>query len=404
VIMMPNRHFLTKAIEKIGKVDKQNLEQLVISLRHEEHFLRELLNRIQEGVVIVSPKLEVRFLNRKAQLLTGSSSLLRHHETVGQIIEDNGLRTLIERTIQAGEETYDKPVELFIPRHTYLTVTIQKLQTDHSANQNEWKKFYVVSLIQQSNTDRRESERVQHEKMSSVISLADGIAHEIGNPLNSINIHLQLLLKDIERLPKKEQESIRKTAQIVADETKRLDNIIRNFLKASRRKPVEFQDNDIHDIIRHVLQLLKPEIAANGIEVKTSFDSKIPKFLIDQNRLSQVYLNLIRNSVQAMPKGGKLWISTQIQKKLCMTKIADTGIGIARTDIPKIFDAYYTTKEEGSGLGLMIAYQIIGEHGGKIEVKSKLGEGTVVNVLLPIRTEKLQLMGPKKEVSSRTRE
>ncbi len=393
---MANRHFLTKAIEKIGKVDKQNLEQLVISLRHEAHFLHELLSRIQEGVMVVSSKLEVRFLNRKAQLIVGSSSLLRHHETVRDIVEDEGLRALIEKTVESGQEIYDTPVDLYIPRHAQLNVSILKFEPSPGEAQTEWKKFYIVLLTRQSAAEERELERARHEKMNSVISLADGIAHEIGNPLNSINIHLQLLLSDIEKLPKKEQAAIRKTAQIVADETKRLDSIIRNFLKASRRKPIEFRSTQINDILNHVLELLKPEIVNNRIQVKTSFDSALPKFLIDEDRLSQVYVNLMRNAIQAMPKGGRLAVSTQMHKRLCITQIADTGVGISKKDIPKIFDAYYTTKEEGSGLGLMIAYQIIGEHGGKIEIESKLGKGTVVTVLLPIRTEKLQLTGPKR--------
>ena len=140
---------------------------------------------------------------------------------------------------------------------------------------------------------------------------------------------------------------------------------------------------------------MKPELKASKIRVDETLDKRLPLFLIDPERIHQVFLNIIKNAVHAMPKGGALKIQTEAKGKLCLIHFQDTGVGIPDESIAKIFDAYYTTKEEGSGLGLMIVYQIIREHGGRIEVSSKPNQGTTFTIVLPIRTEKLSLPEPK---------
>jgi len=139
---------------------------------------------------------------------------------------------------------------------------------------------------------------------------------------------------------------------------------------------------------------LEPELKAAKIRLATQWDERVPEFLLDHLRIHQVFLNIIKNAIHAMPKGGSLRIGTELKGKLCLIHFHDTGVGISDQDLPKIFDAYYTTREGGSGLGLMIVYQIVREHGGRIEVSSKLGKGTRFTVILPIRKEKLRLPEP----------
>ena len=181
------------------------------------------------------------------------------------------------------------------------------------------------------------------------------------------------------------------------EETQRLDQIVRNFLRATRRKPLQFEPLQINDLLQKTLFFLSPELKTARIRILEELDKRMPIFLLDPERIHQVCLNIIKNEIHAMPKGGTLRIQTKVHEKLCLIHFQDTGIGIPEDKIHKIFDAYYTTKEEGSGLGLMIVYQIIREHGGRIEVSSKLGEGTTFSAILPIRTEKLGLPEPEKK-------
>lgn len=380
-----DRRFLVKAIERIDRVDKKRLEEWVEELKKEGQSLHEILHSVREGLVVVDDKLRVDYVNRTAQLILGSPSLLRRQEPLRAIVEDAGLRSQITEQIRMEKELDGETVQILNPHHVVARLDVQKLQG----------KRYLILLTPQDRQDERQQEKVQFEKMASLFSLANGIAHEIGNPLNSINIHLQLLLKDVGQLPKAQQVRLKKSLQVVIEETGRLDRIVRNFLKANRRKPLQFQIGSVNEIVRDTLELLTPELGISQIKVRTDLDGRIPDFFVDAERLTQVFVNLAKNAIQAMPSGGELRVATALDHRACHITFTDTGIGISKKDMNRIFEAYYTTKEEGSGLGLMIAYQIIREHGGRIEVASKPGKGTVVDVVLPVRKEKLQLPPPE---------
>jgi signal transduction histidine kinase len=236
--------------------------------------------------------------------------------------------------------------------------------------------------------------------MESLVRLAGGIAHEIGNPLNAITIHLELLKKRLAGLPEDDRKEIADSLSDIQGETRRLDRIIRNFLKATRKPPLRFRLDDLNEVIDDAISFLKPQLDAARILVKFSKDKGLPGFLMDRERLYYAFMNLVKNSMEAMPSGGSVKIALTHKQQRTVVTIADTGCGIAEKDLSRIFDIYYTTKPEGAGLGLMMVYDAIAEHGGKIEVASKLNKGTTFKVLLPIREPQLQLphYHPSKEV------
>lgn len=159
---------------------------------------------------------------------------------------------------------------------------------------------------------------------------------------------------------------------------------------------MRFEATRVNELIGKTATLLKPELKARRISLREILDKNIPPFLLDAERMQQVFLNLIKNSIHAMPHKGTLCIRTELKDKLCLIHFQDTGVGIPEEKLPRIFDAYYTTKEEGTGLGLVIVYQIVREHGGRIEVSSKPNVGTTFTLILPLRKEKLGLPGPKR--------
>ena len=393
---MANQQFLSKAIKRIERIDKESLGQWVVDLTREKHFLTDLLHSVNLGILVITGQLRLAFMNQAAaRFLSGAPGAVDQGERIEKIIEDTSVRTLITKTISEDEEMYHEPVEIYTPRYSKLFVTIQRFRPQkEDSGQNDREKNYLILLDSLREENERDYEKYHLERLSSILSLASGIAHEIGNPLNSINVYLGLLLRDARRLREPNRSKIMKSIDVVREETGRLDTIVRNFLRATRRKPIHFQPGNIHDVIRDVVILFEPEFKTNHVKVKTNLDETIPTFFMDTERINQVVINIIKNAVQAMPSGGVLEIRTSANKNICEIAISDTGVGIDSETLPHVFDAYYTTKEEGSGLGLVIAYQIIREHSGRIEMSSKPGEGTTVRILLPVRKEKLQLPSP----------
>ena len=237
----------------------------------------------------------------------------------------------------------------------------------------------------------QEFEAAMLSRMESLVRLASGIAHEIGNPLNAITIHLELLKKRLAGLPDDKRKEIADSLSDIQAETRRLDRIIRNFLKATRKPPLRFRLDDLNEVIADALSFLKPQLDVTKVLVKFSRDKGLPGFLMDRERLYYAFMNLIKNALEAMPQGGSLKITLTHKQHCAIVTLLDTGCGIHEKDLARIFDIYYTTKPEGAGLGLMMVYDAVAEHGGKIEVASKLNRGTTFKVLLPIREPQLQL-------------
>jgi signal transduction histidine kinase len=202
---------------------------------------------------------------------------------------------------------------------------------------------------------------------------------------------LELLKKRLAGLPDEKRKEIAGSLSDIQDETRRLDRIIRNFLKATRKPPLRFRLDDLNEVVTDALSFLKPQLDVAKVLVKFSKDKTLPVFLMDRERLYYAFMNLIKNALEAMSHGGALKISITRKQNCAIVTIADTGCGIAEKDLARIFDIYYTTKPEGAGLGLMMVYDALAEHGGKIEVASKLNKGTTFKILLPIREPQLQL-------------
>ena len=210
------------------------------------------------------------------------------------------------------------------------------------------------------------------DRMKAVSTLAAGMAHEIKNPLTAIKTFT-------EHLPNKSKdpEFISKFQKVVGSEVEKIDSIVRELLEFSKPAPLKLERANIEQIIDETLQLLNAEFIKHNINVEKILNNRPTLISGDSKQLKQVFLNLFLNSIQAMPRGGVLTVSTSLTPGYCLlTTISDTGIGIPKENIPHIFDPFFTTKESGTGLGLAIVHGIIKEHKGKIEVTSHLGTGT----------------------------
>jgi len=240
--------------------------------------------------------------------------------------------------------------------------------------------------IQKTTADLKKTEArlIRSEKLAALGQLAAGIAHEIRNPLTSINILIHSLTENIPS-----GDSHREDLKVIEEEINRINEILDRFLRFAKPAPPLLERTDVASIFEETLQLIRPRIEKQRIGVKREFQS-LPIILMDREQMKQVALNLLLNAVQAMPKGGNLVLRGQNSEdgQWIQLSIQDSGIGISSEDMNKLFDPFFSTKEGGVGLGLSITHRIIDQHHGKIEVESTPGEGTLFTVWLPIHNER----------------
>jgi signal transduction histidine kinase len=227
--------------------------------------------------------------------------------------------------------------------------------------------------------------------------LAAGVAHEIGNPLNSLNIHLQLIERKLGRLPSATREAIEESLTVARTEIQRLDSIIHQFLRAIRPTTPAFEPYQLNDLVEESVTFLRPEIEDRDILVEMDLDPGLPIVEVDRDQIKQAFYNVIKNAFQAMKTGGILYIRSWQDETYVSVSFSDTGGGISPQDMSKVFKPYFTTKSAGSGLGLLIVRRIVREHGGEIEIESNEGKGVRVSIHLPHGDKRTRLLADRRE-------
>ncbi|MFS0821823.1 PAS domain S-box protein [Bacillus sp. 1P02SD] len=220
------------------------------------------------------------------------------------------------------------------------------------------------------------AERIRRsDKLAAVGLLAAGVAHEIRNPLTTLKGFIQLLTSDIGK----------HYANILLSEIDRINLIVSEFLILSKPQVIKYESQNIKLILNNIMSLLETQATLKGIQLVSEYDLNIPFINCEQNQLKQVFINLIKNAIEAMTNGGKIIVKAQkINNKMVSIQIIDQGMGIEEERIPKLGEPFYTTKENGTGLGLMVCFRIIEQHGGIMNISSQLNKGTTVEVCLPL--------------------
>jgi two-component system, NtrC family, sensor kinase len=223
-------------------------------------------------------------------------------------------------------------------------------------------------------------ELTRFERLAAAGQLAAQFAHEVGTPLNLISGHVQLLAA------RTEDEKARERLDLIASQIARIERIVRHLLDATRRPRPQLAPTDLNALLRRIFDVTAPTLAVRGVELETSLDESLPPVLADAEQLQQVFLNLINNSLDAMPHGGRLSVTTSARDGFAEVGCRDTGTGISSDIRERIFDPLFTTKASGrgSGLGLTVVQKIIQEHGGQVEVRSELEQGAEFLISLPL--------------------
>ncbi len=381
---------LDRILDRIEDMDEANLSILVQRLARERRLLETILDTIREGVLIIDGEGIIEHGNEAASRMIGFDRKDQGQNPLWKLIPE--LARTLELSID-GEyseiSVVSREVQLTYPEDRYLRVYLIPF-SDEDIDTHEGKRYAVVlsDITEEKITVR---EMIEDEKTSSILMLAAGVAHELGNPLNSLTIHLQLINRE---LKKKTSEFDLKTADsslsVCTREVSRLDGIIRNFLGAVRPSQPNFQDVDLISVMGDVLETIGQELKDQGVSVDIGIDRKPPLVVADPNQIEQVYFNLLRNASEAMEGGGTIRVRSRSDDEFVYLQIGDSGSGIEGQNLSKVFEPYYTTKKGGHGLGMMIVHRIMSEHGGLVGIDSRMGTGTVVTLQLPRRHRRIR--------------
>lgn len=381
--MQRREPFIHKLLHRLDRLDRESVQNYLADIGRENSTFHEILEALGEGVVLTTSKGRLIFANRQASLWLGIPAKVSEQTQLADHVVDSDLSKFMAANLPQLKERLVGDIQILVPREMTLRVMMSTLN-----KQSDEKEILILLSDISAFTDQADENL---KRMHALSSLAAGIAHEIGNPLNSISIHLEILKKEVRGLPDNKKAAFEKTLSVLNSETSRLDRIIRNFLKATRKPPLRFKSEDLNQILGESVRFMQPEFKDKGAKLVLKTDKNLPDFLLDRERLSQAFINLLKNGLESMPQGGSLTVTIAHKENVASVSFKDDGSGIPEKDLPHIFEAYYTTKEEGSGLGLMTVYTVVREHGGRIDVSSKVGKGTLFILHLPIRQPKLQL-------------
>ena len=383
---------LEKILGRIEDLDSVNLGILVQRLARERKMQETVFNTIQDGVIVIDSDGVVQYANDAALGLIGLKGndigVTRLWKMVPDLAKSIDLETVMGEKKSAP--VLSREIELNYPDHRVVRLYMVPIdaQVGHDDSGG-----YVIVLSDLTEERVSMEERLESERIDSIVRLAAGVAHELGNPLNSLTIHLQLIERKLKKLAKQpDATKLTESLQVCQGEVERLDGIITHFLKAIRPQKLELNELDLLGLVEDVLRVQEAELSNRKLEVKVEVSDDLPIILGDRDQIKQAFFNLVKNAMEAMQPSGSLRILARCDDDYVYLQFVDNGSGISEEDLSKVFQAYYTTKEEGHGLGMMIVERIMREHGGHINIESRKEAGTAITLQFPQQHRRTRLL------------
>ncbi|MEP7071576.1 MAG: ATP-binding protein [Verrucomicrobiota bacterium] len=394
--------FLEKLIGRLGRIAPEDVQNYLLRLAQEKGFLETVFNAIQEGVIVTDSGGRITYLNHAACELFA----LDGEDSIGKPLAER-VRGLDWNSLTQSGGPVTRDLEIFYPKNRFINFYIVPLMIERrdaglgtSRSQAEPRDDdaseqvgYAIIMRDITESRRTAEKTIESERLNALTLLAAGVAHEIGNPLNSLNIHLQLMERQARKLEGKVRRNLQESIDIARGEISRLDSIVTQFLRAIRPSKPQLQPESLNTIVEEAVRFFKPEIEARDIVVETELRPDLPRLQLDRDQMKQVFYNIIKNSFEAMKRRGILFIRSDRDDTHARVSFTDNGGGMSADSLSHVFEPYYTTKRSGSGLGLLIVRRIVREHGGELAIESTEGKGLTLTIRLPLADQRVRMLG-----------
>ncbi|MBE6389240.1 MAG: PAS domain-containing protein [Lentisphaerae bacterium] len=382
--MSGRKNFFDRFSARFESLDASSRQAGLALLMRERGFFETVFNAVEDGILVIDRQLHLRYFNRAARELLGlpeNTAALR----LNQLLPDVDWKQIIPEDSTVWDRTVRQELQILYPQMRYLQFYLTPLGEDNPVA--------TVILRDVTESRRRATSDLEKETVKAVSQLAAGVAHEIGNPLNSLSMNLQIL----ERGLTDPEEAVSpadavKMLRRCAGEVERLDSIIHSFLSAIRPGKANFAPVDLRQTVFEVLNFMRPEIEARKVTVNCSWSDAVPPVNGDVEQLKQAFYNIIRNAVQAMSNGGELHIYGYSTAEYRILEFSDSGRGMSAEDLREMFVPFKTAKAGGNGIGTMIIERVCREHGAEFGVVSAEGRGTVFQVKFPDGRRRVRLL------------
>lgn len=403
------RGYVKRVQQKAEKLSKEQVLALLEDIVDENESLYSVLESLSTGLLIINDDFQLLRYNQIAESWLPFSErledILGSENPIWEYIEDEDISAFLKRCLEKNITNSSEEFSTVTSGGTvrFLTVTIAPLINEGELNG----KMILVRDI----TEKKNQDILLHrmENLANLTNLAAGMAHEIKNPLGAISIHIQLIQKALEKARENEdklpaKKFVEDHIDVVNEEIDHLNKLVMDFLLAVRPVKAQLELKEPDKLIDGLISFFKPEFNREGIEVIFKPSESGKRILLDEKLFRDVIMNISQNSLAALKskyKGGneaviesgaKFCISNSVRDNKFIITIADNGCGMSEESLSKIFEPYYTTKANGTGLGMTMVYKIIKEFSGEIIVDSKEGQGTAFTITFPIPQKDVKLL------------
>lgn len=378
--------FLGKLLERAGRVGPDELQAQLSRLAEDKGFFETIFNTLQEGVVVLDGDGKLMYWNRAATRLLSLPEGL----DAGAWTLSRSLRGVDWKNLYQENRAASGTVEVSYPEVRVLNYTFVPLEVESREHFRHVAIFHDVTMERAQNRSA-----VQSGQMEALTLLAAGVAHEIGNPLNSLYLNLQVMEKDVRQMSGAMAERLAESIQVSQQEIRRLDGLITQFLRAIRPTPAQMTFEEPGRVLEEALLPLRPELEDRRILLEIEEQKNLGLVPMDREQMKQAIYNLGRNAMQAAGENGFLRIVLRKENGSLLWEVRDNGPGIRAEDLPHLGQPFFTTRTGGTGLGLMIVQRIAQEHGGEIQLESSPDKGTLVRLRIPCQEKRVHLLEAK---------
>jgi two-component system, sporulation sensor kinase E len=394
--------FLEKLIERLGRIGPEEVQNYFLRLAQEKGFLETVFNAIHEGIIVTDSMGRVSYLNDAACKLFG----LEAAGAIGKRLDER-VRGLDWESLTRSGGPLSRDMEIFYPENRFINFYIVPLMIESRdsvgaigdsarpglAIPASGQQVGHVMILRDITESRRTAQQtIESERLNALTLLAAGVAHEIGNPLNSLHIHLQLMERKAQGLDHDAKAELQQSIDVARSEVRRLDSIVTQFLRAVRPSHPRLHPENVNTIIEEAVRFFTPEVQDRDMVVEQELRADLPLLQLDREQMKQAFYNVIKNSLEAMRRHGTLRIRTDLDDTYVMVSFIDTGGGMSAENLSHVFEPYFTTKPSGTGLGLLIVRRIVREHGGELSIESSQDKGLTLTIRLPYVDKRIRML------------